>query len=258
MNLEAFESVYQRLKNKEIDEITFQKELIQHSFTSLLNSTIDDAREHRTGFAEIVFALKKSVKQLEAIIPHIFEKHGAVLVTRLSAEKQSKLQSNLNFQNSKHQYYADCESLVIYKNSHQAKPLRGNIAIVSAGTSDYKVALEAKVVAEFLGAKVEVIEDVGVAGLNRLIAHREAIENSTIAICIAGMEGALPSALAGLVSTPIIAVPTSVGYGANLGGVATLLAMINSCASGISIVNIDNGFAAAYQACLFLRKINES
>lgn len=258
MNLEAFESVYQRLKNKEIDEITFQKELIQHSFTSLLNSTIDDARENRTGFAEIVFALKKSVKQLEAIIPHIFEKHGAVLVTRLSAEKQSKLRSNLNFNNSKHQYYADCESLVICNNSHQAKPLRGSIAIVSAGTSDYKVALEAKIVAEFLGAKVEMIEDVGVAGLNRLIAHREAIENSTIAICIAGMEGALPSALAGLVSTPIIAVPTSVGYGANLGGVATLLAMINSCASGISIVNIDNGFGAAYQACLFLRKISES
>ena len=126
----------------------------------------------------------------------------------------------------------------------------GTVVVASAGTSDQPIAEEAAITAEFLGNRVERVYDAGVAGLHRLLAHEETLKNAQVIVAVAGMEGALPSVIGGLVSAPVIAVPTSVGYGASLGGVAALLAMLNSCASGVSVVNIDNGFGAGYQASL--------
>ena len=136
--------------------------------------------------------------------------------------------------------------------------LTGKVALVSAGTTDRPVVEEARVTLELFGNSVEIIQDVGVAGIERTLAARDRIESCSVAIVVAGMDGALPSVIAGLVSTPVIAVPTSVGYGASFGGIAALLCMLNSCASGVTVVNIDNGFGAAYAASLINREITGS
>ena len=205
----------------------------------------DFDRAARTGVAEVVFGEGKTAEQVAGIVNALVEGgQEHVLVTRIDAAKAR----------------AVCElgvDLLHDETSHTATwggdaPIDGLgvVAVVCAGTSDAPVAEEAARTAEFLGNQVRRIYDVGVAGVHRLLAHQDELCRARVIVAVAGMEGALPSVVAGLVPCPVIAVPTSVGYGASFGGVAALLAMLNSCASGVSVVNIDNGFGAAFQASL--------
>lgn len=206
---------------------------------------LDVSRGARTGVSEVVYGAGKSAEQIAGIVAALRAAgQERVLVTRLDPEKAERVMD------------AGCE--IDYHESARvgisgALPEpdgNGDILIVTAGTSDGPVAEEAALTAGFLGNRVVRVNDAGVAGIHRLLSHIDEIARAQVIIAIAGMEGALPSVVGGLASCPVIAVPTSVGYGANLGGVATLLAMVNGCASGVSVVNVDNGFGAAYQASL--------
>ncbi|MCS7336758.1 MAG: nickel pincer cofactor biosynthesis protein LarB [Verrucomicrobiae bacterium] len=205
---------------------------------------LDTHRALRRGCPEVVFGPGKTPAQLVKIADALFQRHKRVLVTRASAEQVRLLKRK--FRRAVFHELARCVTI-------EARPLPkrdGVIAVLSAGTGDLPVAEEAAVTAEFMGNKVERIHDVGVAGLHRLLGHLDTIQRANVIIVVAGMEGALPSVVAGLVDRPVIAVPTSVGYGASFGGVAALLAMLNSCSGGVTVVNIDNGFGAAYAASL--------
>lgn len=203
---------------------------------------LDNHRALRTGCTEVVFGEGKSDEHLRGIIRRLAEQgEKNVLVTRLAAVRAE----TLGMPDIPMRYHADAHILVVRP---EEIPLVGEIAVVTAGTSDIAVAEEAAVTAETLGNRVTRIYDVGVSGLHRTLSRLEELRRANVLIVIAGMEGALASVVGGLVSRPVIAVPTSVGYGASFGGVAALLAMLNSCASGVSVVNIDNGFGAAYCA----------
>ncbi len=208
---------------------------------------LDHHRALRRGFPEAIFGAGKTPEQILAIVGRIAARGQRVLVTRTNAEVHARVaavQPKARFHEA-----ARCITVEV----EAAEPLPGRIAIAAAGTSDLPVAEEAAVTAEFHGASVERIYDVGVAGLHRLLDRTETLRSADVVIVVAGMEGALPSVVAGLLETPVIAVPTSVGYGASFQGLAALLAMLNSCASGVGVVNIDNGFGAAHLACLILR-----
>ncbi len=200
---------------------------------------VDMHRSLRKGFPEVIFGAGKSPAQVVKIAAKLLEREQRILVTRIEAEHARALR--MKFKRAIHHEAARCVTI-------EKQPLRkrpGAIAVVCAGTSDLPVAEEASVTAEIMGNRVERVNDVGVAGLHRLFGRLEVIQRANVVVVVAGMEGALPSVVAGLVARPVIAVPTSVGYGASFGGVAALLAMLNSCASNVSVVNIDNGFGAA-------------
>ena len=203
---------------------------------------VDHHRALRKGFPEVIYGAGKTPAQVVGIAAQLLERGGRVLVTRVGGEHAKLLRKK--FKHAVHHELARCVTI-------QVKPpvaRAGSIAVVCAGTSDLPVAEEAAVTAEIMGNRVERVTDVGVAGLHRLIGRLEVIQKANVLIVVAGMEGALPSVVAGLVAKPLIAVPTSIGYGASFGGVAALLAMLNSCGSGVTVVNIDNGFVAAYAA----------
>ena len=203
---------------------------------------LDLSRGVRQGAGEVVYGAGKTAEQIAAIIEALRDAgQERILVTRLDSEKAART-SELLGNDIDLGYAPDAQLALVAGN--------GRIVIACAGTSDLPVAEEAALTAEFYGNEVDRLYDVGVAGLHRLLAHAEELAQAQVVIAIAGMEGALASVVGGLVSCPVIAVPTSVGYGASFGGVAALLAMLNSCASGVSVVNIDNGFGAAYQASL--------
>ncbi len=212
------------------------------------HSTIDFDREARTGSPEVIFGSGKTAQQITDIVDVLLTNETDVLVTRIDEEKYLSLSKSLP---TEARYSKEAELLTI--NLKPVELTESYAAIVSAGTSDHKVAEEAALTAQFFGSKVLRIADVGVAGLHRLIARLEEIRNAKVLVVVAGMEGALPSVVGGLVSSPVIAVPTSIGYGASFGGVAALLGMLTSCASGISVVNIDNGFGAGYLANMINR-----
>ncbi len=218
-------------------------------FEDLGFARVDHHRQLRQGFPEVVFAAGKSVEQLRGILGALRLRAEHILVTRLTPDKAAALAPD--FPESR--YHPDSQVLIL---SRGEIPLqgRGPIVVLSAGTSDLSVAEEARLTAEILGNRVEAIYDVGVAGLHRLLAHQELFRQATVFIVVAGMDGALPSVVGGLVDRPVIAVPTSVGYGASFGGLAALLTMLNSCATGVAVVNIDNGFGAGYLAALINRK----
>lgn len=200
---------------------------------------IDHHREIRCGFPETVFCEGKSPEQVRAIAREVLEKGDVLLGTRASAKHfQTVAQIALDAR-----YFE--ESRILLVDRRKVRPSIGNIVIATGGTADMPVAEEAAVSAEVMGNHVTRLYDVGVAGIHRLLANADTLRAARVIIAVAGMEGALPSIVAGLVSVPVIAVPTSVGYGANLGGIAALLTMLNSCAPGIGVVNIDNGFGAA-------------
>jgi len=217
------------------------KLLRQSSYEDLGYAKVDHHRAARQGAAEVIFGAGKTPEQIIGIV-HSMTGRGAenILITRLSDEKEAILRGKFPYD-----YSPEAHLAVANPAEH---PLTGDIAVVSAGTSDLAVCEEAALTAEALGSKVHRVYDAGVAGLHRLLGSLETLENARCIIAVAGMEGALPSVVGGLVSCPVIAVPTSVGYGANLGGLAALLAMLNSCASGVSVVNIDNGFGAGFLA----------
>lgn len=224
------------------------------TYENLGFAKVDHHRKKRQGFPEIIYGEGKSVEQIIAIIESIKAKDNDILVTRINQEKAGlvlKKHSELTYHET---------AQILSWNRKQPEPAnedKGYIAIVCAGTSDLKVAEEAAVTAEALGSKVHRIYDVGVAGIHRLLDNMEEIQQATVSVVVAGMEGALPSVIGGLVSHPVIAVPTSVGYGANFSGLSALLTMLNSCASGISVVNIDNGFGGAYNAVVIDRLANK-
>ena len=203
---------------------------------------VDTHRALRKGFPEVIFGAGKTPAQVVKIATKLVEREQNVLVTRITKEHAQVLRKK--FKSAVHRETARCVTL-------ERKPLpkrAGFIAVVCAGTSDLPVAEEAAVTAEIMGNRVERIADAGVAGLHRILSRLETIQRANVLVVVAGMEGALPSVVAGLVSKPVIAVPTSIGYGASFGGVAALLGMLNSCGSGVTVVNIDNGFGAGYAA----------
>jgi NCAIR mutase (PurE)-related protein len=206
---------------------------------------IDSEREKRTGYPEVVYCAGKTADQAEAIIVRMREQGLAVLGTKAQPELADRILRRFS------DAVYDEVSRILTAGTFRAAALRtGLVAVVAAGTSDLPVAKEAALTAEFFGSRVKLINDVGIAGIHRLFARLPEIREARSVIAVAGMEGALAGVIAGLVSVPVIAVPTSVGYGANFGGLSALLGMITSCAPGISVVNIDNGFGAGYQANL--------
>lgn len=203
---------------------------------------VDLHRGLRRGFPEVIFGAGKTAKQVASIAGAILRREGRVLITRVTAE-QVRLMKRVH-KKSVHHELARC--VTVEKKSFSKRA--GTVAVVSAGTSDLPVAEEAAVTAEIMGNRVERVYDVGVAALHRLLGQIESVRAANVVVVVAGMEGALPSVVAGLVSKPVIAVPTSVGYGASFGGLAALLGMLNSCGSGVTVVNIDNGFGAGHAA----------
>ena len=207
----------------------------------------DHHRALRRGFPEVVFGAGKTAEQTAAIVSSIADRGQNVLVTRTSADIHRLVASR--FPAARFHEASRCLTLT----ATAPEPLPGRVAVLCAGTSDVPVAEEAAVTAEFYGAAVDRIYDVGVAGLHRLMDKSAVIREADVVVVAAGMEGALPSVVGGLVEAPVIAVPTSIGYGASFQGLAALLAMLNTCASGVAVVNIDNGFGAGYMASVILR-----
>jgi NCAIR mutase (PurE)-related protein len=207
-------------------------------------ATLDLQRESRVGYPEVVFGAGKTPDQVVAIAKALYEQNGAVLVTRTAEETARRLASAY----PEAAWNPAARTVALRRANPSTPGADSYIALVSAGTSDFPVAEEARVTAEFFGSRVLAVTDVGVAGIHRLFARLDEIRGAKVVIAVAGMEGALASVLGGLVRAPVVAVPTSVGYGANLGGLSALLAMLSSCAAGVSVVNIDNGFGAGYLA----------
>lgn len=217
--------------------------VVSASVAELGYATLDLHREKRTGFPEVVFGEGKPAAQIAAIMKRLAEHADRVLATRVSPEKAAVVAAEV----SGVTYHETARALTWFK-----KPIlrvrEGYVAVVCAGTSDLPVAEEAAVTLESMGSHVERVYDVGVAGIHRLFRRLDTIRGAAVIVVVAGMEGALASVVGGLVDKPILAVPTSIGYGANFGGLSALLTMLNSCAPGVSVVNIDNGFGAGYNA----------
>lgn len=236
-------------------------ERLRHFPTESLSfAQLDHHRTLRQGHPEVVFCAGKTVEQVVAICQGLAAQGGGFLGTRATEEQAEALSRKFGAVEWNHLgrtvlLRGEGQSSVV---SRQSSVALGTVLVACAGTSDLPVAEEAAVTADALGAKVERLTDVGVAGIHRLLAASEALRSADVLIVVAGMEGALPSVVGGLVGSPIIAVPTSVGYGASFGGVAALLAMLNSCAAGVTVVNIDNGFGAAMAAIRILRTKNQS
>ena len=227
------EEAAERLKSLPFEDLGFAK--------------LDHHRALRRGFGEVVYGGGKSDEQVVAIVERIAVRGQSVLVTRTHARVRDALAAR----GVDARFHEPGACLTVVRTPPE--PLPGRVAVVCAGTSDVPVAEEAAITAEFHGASVDRVHDVGVAGLHRLLENAPTIRRASVVVVAAGMEGALPSVVAGLVEVPVIAVPTSVGYGASFQGLAALLAMLNSCASGVAVVNIDNGFGAGYLACSILR-----
>ena len=218
------------------------------SYEDLGFAKIDHHRKQRKGFPEVVYCEGKTPEQVAKIAQRIARQKHDVLATRADRKAFQAVKKIL-----KNAKYHELARIIIVKKTNDRRLATGDICIITAGTADIPVAEEAAVTAEFLGNKVERIYDVGVAGIHRLIRNLPTIKKAKVVIVVAGMEGALPSVVGGLIDKPIIAVPTSVGYGASFKGLSALLTMMNSCAPGIGVVNIDNGFGAAVLAHYILK-----
>jgi len=231
------------------------KQLQNMPYENIDFAKIDHHRELRSGLPEVIYSQGKSITQLKKIIQSLKNANSDTLATKLSSDTYKKLKTSLP---KSAKYNEQAQTLVI-RNKKVKQPV-GLITIVTAGTSDISIAEEAAVTADLLGSRVETIFDVGVAGLHRLLDNIEQIKKARVLIVVAGMEGALASVVGGLVSQPIIAVPTSIGYGASFNGISALLTMLNSCATGIAVVNIDNGFGAgcmAHRINILAEKVSE-
>lgn len=208
-----------------------------------VDARIDHDRAHRCGFPEVIFCQGKTPEQTARIAAEILERCPVLLATRANSEHAEAVRAVMP-----DVQWHETARLIIVDRRPSREP-EGHIVVASAGSADLPVAEEAALTAELIGARVTRIYDIGVAGVHRALAHVETLREARVIIAVAGMEGALPSLIAGLVDVPVVAVPTSIGYGANLGGVSALLTMLTSCAGGIGVVNVDNGFGAAVLAC---------
>ena len=224
------------------------QKLTHLSFEDIDYAHIDHHRSLRKGFPEVIFGQGKTAEQVVGIMEKMLRQENIVLVTRIDEKKAEAVASRFPDAD----YHKDAKML-IWKKKKVRKQGKGTILILSAGTSDIPVAKEAYLTAEAMGNPVESAFDVGVAGIHRLFDHKEMIDRASVLVVVAGMEGALPGVVAGMVSRPVIAVPTSVGYGVSFGGLTALFAMLNCCSSNVAVVNIDNGFGAGYMASIINR-----
>jgi len=249
MHVRKLEGLLQKVKSGETSIEEALGQLKSLPFEDLGFARIDHHRSLRKGFPEVIWGQGKTPDQILSIMKQLRAKDQNVLVTRLEEESAKAIRKAF----PKSEYYP--RSRVLTFLTHPVEPIgRGKILVITAGTTDIPVAEEAAITATLMGNRVETLYDVGVAGIHRLLSEREKLESAQVLIVVAGMEGALPSVVGGLVDRPVIAVPTSIGYGTSFGGVAALLAMLNSCASGVAVVNIDNGFGAGYIASLINHK----
>ncbi|SDJ99555.1 nickel pincer cofactor biosynthesis protein LarB [Natronincola ferrireducens] len=244
MKVETIEKLLRDVKENKIEVETALSQLKQLPYEDLGFAKVDHHRELRQGYPEVIYCAGKTVDQVVHIVDMIYKRGSNVLGTRATKEMYEAVKKM-------HPMAIHNEAArTIVLQQQKIETGKGYIVIVTGGTSDIPVAEEAAVTAEILGNKVERVYDVGVAGIHRLFSKLDIITNARVVIAVAGMEGALASVVGGLVDKPVIAVPTSVGYGANFGGLAALLSMLNSCASGTAVVNIDNGFGAGYMASM--------
>ncbi len=248
MDRQRLSELLGRLERGEVSREDCLEELARLPFRDIGTARLDTHRELRQGIPEIVLGRGKTPEQIVAIVRALRDEGGNVLVTRVDPEVAPGIAREIP--GLIHHPEA---GLLVLRQSAVPSRGKGSVLVVTAGTSDQRVADECALTAELFGNKVERLGDVGVAGLHRLLASLDVLRGAHVIVAIAGMEGALASVVAGLVDRPVIAVPTSVGYGASLGGVAALLGMLNSCAPNVAVVNIDNGFGAAYLATLINR-----
>jgi NCAIR mutase (PurE)-related protein len=244
----SLDQLLARLERGECSREEVLEQLARLPFRELGDARVDLHRALRAGLPEVVLGAGKTADQIARIARVLLDEQGCALVTRVEPGPAAEVRGRLP-----ELEYHPIARLLSRRSGPPAEPGAGPVVVVSAGTADLPVAEEAALCAEFFGQKVERIHDAGVAGLHRLLASLDVLRSARVVIAVAGMEGALPSVVGGLIARPVIAVPTSVGYGASLGGVAALLAMLNSCASNVVAVNIDNGFGAAYAATLMNR-----
>jgi pyridinium-3,5-biscarboxylic acid mononucleotide synthase len=247
MNPQALRKLFDQVRTKQLSPDEAVNRLRHLPFEDLGFAKVDHHRALRQGMPEVILAEGKTPRQTAEIFSRLAAHGGNVLATRATEDQYRAVAAKV----SKAEYRPLARAIVLKRDRKRYG--KGVIVVVSAGTSDIPVAEEAVVTAETMGNSVQHIYDVGVAGIHRLLAHRGALTKARVIIVCAGMEGALPSVVGGLVGVPVIAVPTSVGYGAAFEGLAALLGMMNSCASNVSVVNIDNGFGAGYVASLFNR-----
>ena len=243
MNFETLNQILSMVADGELPVGQAADRLKHLSFEDIGCAHVDHHRALRKGFPEVIFGQGKTSEQIIAILEKLEQLENIVLVTRIDREKADAVLSR--FPNA--QYFDDARLLKIEKQPPEITGL-GTILILSAGTSDIPVVMEAFLTAKAMGNEVKTLFDVGVAGIHRLFAHQKELEKASVIVVAAGMEGALPSVVGGLVKAPVIAVPTSIGYGTSFNGMTALLGMLNSCSSNIAVVNIDNGFGAGYMA----------
>ncbi|MGA3089145.1 MAG: nickel pincer cofactor biosynthesis protein LarB [Terriglobales bacterium] len=256
MNPDSLRKLFEQVRKKQISPDDAVERLRHLPFEDLGFAKVDHHRALRQGMPEVIFSQGKTPAQVAGIFQRLAAHGGNVLATRASEEQYGAVRAALADEAPASAHRVEYRSLAraIVLKRDRKKYGKGVIVVVSAGTSDIPVAEEAVVTAELMGNPVQHIYDVGVAGIHRLLAHRGALAKARVIVVCAGMEGALPSVVGGLVGVPVIAVPTSVGYGAAFEGLAALLGMMNSCASNVSVVNIDNGFGAGYVASLVNRR----
>lgn len=248
MDSEQLADLLEQVQRKKVSVTEAMARLRHLPFEDLGFAKIDHHRALRQGFAEVVMGQGKDAKQIAAIVQAMRRKRNNVLVTRLDsaqAGQLKRLRTGLTFH--------PVARAATWHGKRIKITGKGTVLVVCAGTSDIAVAEEAVVTSEIMGNRVERLYDVGVAGIHRLLGNRARLDDASVLIVVAGMEGALPSVVGGLVAKPVIAVPTSIGYGASFGGLAALLGMLNSCAAGVTVVNIDNGFGAGFAASLINR-----
>jgi len=251
MNIEQLRELLQRVKDGELDVNDAVQSLRHMPFEDLGYARVDHHRHMRRGFPEVIYCPGKTNEQIIGIFRSLAERGGNVLATRASEDAYRALADTKTFPSAR--YIKQARAIVLEQ--RKVEPLKTVLPIVTAGTADLPVAAEARVTAEIMGQPAEILCDIGVAGLHRLLDRLPSLYKANVIIVVAGMEGALASVVGGLVNCPVIAVPTSVGFGASFGGLSALLTMLNSCCGGVVTVNIDNGFSAGVTATLINRKI---
>lgn len=249
MDLQTLHQLLQTVADGRLPVEDAAKTLANISSEDIDYAHIDHHRSLRKGFPEVIFGEGKTPDQIIGIMDKMAQQESVILVTRIDSAKADRVLDHFPAA----VYHEDARMVVLKKQEIPDRG-RGTILIISAGTSDIPVAKEAFITAETMGNSVKSVFDVGVAGIHRLFRHKSLIEEASVLIVAAGMEGALPSVVAGMVSRPVIAVPTSIGYGVSLGGMTALFSMLNSCSSNVAVVNIDNGFGAGYMAAIINRK----
>jgi len=248
VNQSELESILRAYRDGEIDDAIAAERIKNLSYEDIGYARVDHARAERQGFPEVIFGEGKTSQQIVGIFEKLLARRPNVLITHTNKDVYGDIRNVF----TEAEWHESARMIRVFRDKTELGV--GEITVVTAGTSDIPVAEEAALTAETMGNTVKRVWDAGVAGIHRILAERELLQNSRVVIVVAGMEGALPSVVGGLVAVPVIAVPTSVGYGASFGGIAALLGMLNSCASNVTVVNIDNGFGAGFVASLINRK----